>query len=188
MTRDLSNQSTPLRNLIARFLSVYVIRGKFQKGLFVGNRLPIVVFGRVSHAAIEIRISAFWVKSDRFIKIGRRGVRTTPILIGDPPIIVGIGVLWDRTTAQLRKELDIRPRNNPRDHFGKYALIYTRLVEEVSTDRLKDLEAVPMSVAMEIVWRTATLFKGQAKELSEDMGYDLVTEKPLLASGKRRKS
>ena len=37
--------------------------------------------------------------------------------------------LWARTTAQLRTELEITPKQNPRDHFGKYALIYTRLAE-----------------------------------------------------------
>jgi hypothetical protein len=37
--------------------------------------------------------------------------------------------LWQRTTAQLRGELKIDQKANPRDHFGKYALIYTKLAE-----------------------------------------------------------
>lgn len=94
--------------------------------------------------------------------------------------------LWDRTTAQLRQELGINKRENPRDHFGKYALIYTRLAEEVSTERLENLETVPMSVAMEIVWQVTTLFRGQAQDLSKALGYDLVTEKPLLSEGRRK--
>jgi hypothetical protein len=36
---------------------------------------------------------------------------------------------------------------------------------------------------MEIIWRVARLFHKQAKELSAALGYDLVTEKPLLGSG-----
>jgi TorA maturation chaperone TorD len=44
--------------------------------------------------------------------------------------------LWDRTTAQLRTALDIDRKANPRDHFGIYALIYTRLAEEVATEKL----------------------------------------------------
>ncbi len=92
--------------------------------------------------------------------------------------------LWERTTTQLRKALGINPRANPRDHFGKYALIYTRLAEEVSTERLKNVETVPMSVAMEIIWKVATLFHTQAQALSEALGYDLVTEKPLLPEGR----
>ena len=31
--------------------------------------------------------------------------------------------LWQRTTAQLRGELKIDRKANPRDHFGEYALI-----------------------------------------------------------------
>jgi len=88
--------------------------------------------------------------------------------------------LWERTTNQLRQVLDITPKQNPRDHFGKYALIYTRLAEELSTERLHNAETVTLKTAMDIVWDAAKLFHKQAKELAEAVGYDLVTEKPLL--------
>lgn len=88
--------------------------------------------------------------------------------------------LWNRTTAQLRAELEITPKQNPRDHFGKYALMYTRMAEELSTDRLNNAETVTLRTAMDIVWEAAKLFHKQAKELAEAVGYDLVTEKPLL--------
>lgn len=88
--------------------------------------------------------------------------------------------LWDRTTADLRNELNITKKQNPRDHFGKYALIYTRLAEELATERLDDADTVTLKMAMEIVWEVAKLFYKQAKELSEAIGYDLVTERPLL--------
>lgn len=88
--------------------------------------------------------------------------------------------LWKRTTAQLRAELDITPKQNPRDHFGKYALMYTRMAEELSADRLNDAETVTLKAAMDIVWDAAKLFHNQAKELADSVGYDLVTEKPLL--------
>lgn len=93
--------------------------------------------------------------------------------------------LWNRTTAQLRGELKINKKANPRDSFGKYALIYTRLAEGVATEKLERVEVVPMSVAMEIVWAVAKLIGGQARELSESLGYDLITEKPNLPSGKK---
>jgi hypothetical protein len=95
--------------------------------------------------------------------------------------------LWDRTTSQLRKDLGITIKQNPRDHFGKYALIYTRLAEELSTERLEGMDTVSMNVASEIVWEVAKLFNKQAKELSEAVGYDLVTEKPLLGKDSRTK-
>jgi hypothetical protein len=88
--------------------------------------------------------------------------------------------LWDRTAAQLRAALQITPKQNPRDHFGKYALMYTRLAEELSTDRLNNSETVTLRAAMDIVWDAAKLFHKQAKELADAVGYDLVTERPLL--------
>ncbi len=88
--------------------------------------------------------------------------------------------LWERTTAQLRTDLEITPKQNPRDYFGKYALIYTRMAEELSTDRLNNAETVTLRMAMDIVWDAAKLFHKQAKELADVIGYDLVTEKPLL--------
>lgn len=95
--------------------------------------------------------------------------------------------LWDRTTAQLRGDLEINNKANPRDHFGKYALIYTRLAEEVATEKLGQAETVPMAVAMEIVWAVAKMIGKQAREVSESLGYDLVTERPLL-SDRHKKS
>ena len=88
--------------------------------------------------------------------------------------------LWNRTTVKLRSDLEITPKQNPRDHFGKYALMYTRLAEELSTDRLNNAEIVTLHTAMDIVWEAAKLFQKQAKELADAIGYDLVTEKPLL--------
>lgn len=94
--------------------------------------------------------------------------------------------LWDRTTAQLRADLNITPKQNPRDHFGKYALMYTRLAEELSTDRLNNAETVTLHMAMDIVWDAAKLFHKQARELAEAIGQDLVTEKPLLPKKTKR--
>jgi len=88
--------------------------------------------------------------------------------------------LWRRTTAQLRGELKITKNENLRDHFGKYALIYTSLAEQLATDKLGEVETVAESVASEIVWSVAKLISVQAKATSEALGYDLVTEKPLL--------
>lgn len=92
--------------------------------------------------------------------------------------------LWNRTTAQLRSDLEITQKENPRDHFGKYALIYTRLAEELASERLNESETVTLTIAMNIVWEVARLFYKQAKELSDTVGYDLVTEKPLLPKKK----
>ncbi len=92
--------------------------------------------------------------------------------------------LWDRTTAQLRGDLKIDTKTNPRDHFGKYALIYTRLAEELAAEKLGQAETVAVTIGMEIVWAVAKMIGKQAKEVSKTLGYDLVTEKPLLSKGR----
>jgi hypothetical protein len=88
--------------------------------------------------------------------------------------------LWERTTAQLKSDLQIAPRQNPRDHFGEYALIYTRLSEKLATERLNNAETVSEEIAMNIVWEVAQMIHEQAQATSKMLGYDLVTEKPLL--------
>jgi hypothetical protein len=88
--------------------------------------------------------------------------------------------LWERTTAQLRHELDIQPKQNPRDHFGEYALIYTRICEKLVAERLHNAETLSMKTATTIVWEVAQLIHEQAQATSTMLGYDLVTEKPLL--------
>lgn len=71
--------------------------------------------------------------------------------------------MWDRTTAELRGDLGIDKKENPRDHFGEYALIYTRLAEKLATDKLDENEPVHIQVAMDIVMRVARMIGRQAK-------------------------
>lgn len=91
--------------------------------------------------------------------------------------------LWDRTTAQLRSDLEISKHENPRNHFGEYALVYTRLAEMYAITRLGDAEIVSVDVAMSIVYESAKLIKPQALATAQALGVDLVTGKPLLTSG-----
>ncbi len=155
------------------------------------------LFRSLDRAAEQYRIAG---KSDSWITARVEGIVSRKefvealreAVLDAPDALYGMGTdklyhgLWERTTAQLRKDLSINKRANPRDHFGKYALIYTRLAEEVSTERLKNVETVALSVAMEIIWQVANLFHTQAKALSEALGYDLVTEKPLLPAPERK--
>lgn len=91
--------------------------------------------------------------------------------------------LWERTTRQLRGELGLLPSQNVRDHMGKYALHYTRLVEMLVADKLKAAESVTVRQAMEVVWEVARLIHEQAQQTAALLGRDLVTEKPLLGKG-----
>jgi hypothetical protein len=137
-----------------------------------------------SESWIEARIQGI-VTRKAFVEALRLAVLNAPPTIYMEATEKLYKGLWERTTAQLRGDLKIAAKANPRDSFGKYALIYTRLAEELSTEKLGQAETVPMSIAMEIVWAVAKMIGKQAREVSESLGYDLVTEKPLLP-GKAR--
>ena len=138
-----------------------------------------------SESWIEARVQGIVTRKE-FVAALKEAVLNAPTTIYVEATETLYKGLWDRTTAQLRGELKIDKKANPRDHFGKYALIYTRIAEEVSTEKLGRAETVPMTVAMEIVWEVAKMIGKQAREVSESLGYDLVTEKPLLAKGRKR--
>ena len=149
------------------------------------------LFRSLDRASEKYRLQG---KSDTWITVRVEGIVTrkrfvealTAAVLNAPPNMYAQSTdrmykgLWDRTTAELRSDLNISHKENPRDHFGKYALAYTRLAEELATERLNNVDSVTMSVAMEIIWKVAKLFSKQVKELSEEVGYDLVTERPLL--------
>jgi hypothetical protein len=138
-----------------------------------------------SESWIEARVQGI-VTRKQFVEALRVAVlQAPPTLYVDATENLYTG-LWRRTTAQLRGELKIDQKTNPRDHFGKYALIYTKLAEDLATEKLSRVESVPMAIAMEIVWEVAKMIGRQAKEVSESLGYDLVTEKPLLRSKNRK--
>jgi len=138
-----------------------------------------------SESWIEARIQGIVTRKD-FVAALKAAVLNSPPTIYVEATEKLYRGLWQRTTAQLRGELRIDNKANPRDHFGKYALIYTRIAEEVATEKLGQADTVPMPVAMEIVWEVAKMIGRQAEELSESLGYDLVTEKPLLPKSKTR--
>jgi len=135
---------------------------------------------------IEVRVQGI-VTRKQFVEALVKAVLNAPSTIfGDATEKLYKG-LWERTTAQLRGDLQITPKDNPRDHFGKYALTYTQLAESLAKDRLGDAEIVDLSTALSIVYDVAKVIGQQAKQVSEMLGYDLVTEKPLLPGSTRKK-
>jgi len=128
---------------------------------------------------IEARVQGIVTRKDFVEALVKAVLNAPPTIFRDATEKLYRG-LWERTTAQLRGDLQITEKDNPRDHFGKYALIYTRLAEDVATEKLGTAETVMMSAALDIVWSVAKLIGRQAKELSHTLGYDLMTEKPLL--------
>ncbi len=90
--------------------------------------------------------------------------------------------LWRLTSAELRKELGVKPKESIRDYFGEMALTYTRIAEHVATEKLKDVEFVTQETAMDIVYQCAKLIYPQAQATAQILGIDLITGKKLLVS------
>src|SRR5258708_1541289 len=116
-----------------------------------------------SNSWIEARVPGI-VTRKQFVEALVYAVRDAPSTIFVEATEKLYKGLWDRTTAQLRGDLKINSKENPRDHFGKYALIYTRIAEELATEKLETAETVAMSIAMEIVWEVAKMIGRQARE------------------------
>lgn len=88
--------------------------------------------------------------------------------------------LWQRTSKQLRGELNLAPRQNIRDAMSSIALIYTSIAEQAAAHRLGDMNEVPETVAMEIIYEVAKIISRQAKETAAYLGVDSFTGQPLL--------
>lgn len=128
---------------------------------------------------IEARVEGI-VTRKKFVEALKTAVLNAPALLYAQATDKLYKGLWDRTTAELRGELGIDKKENPRDYFGEYALIYTRLAERLATDKLGEVESVRVEIAVDIVWTVAIHISKQAKATSQILGYDLVTEQPLL--------
>jgi DNA-damage-inducible protein D len=134
-----------------------------------------------SDSWIEARIKGIVTRKE-FVEALKNAVVDAPTTMYSQPTEHLYKGLWERTTAQLRHDLEIQPKQNPRDHFGEYALIYTRICEKLVAERLNNAETVSMETARTIVWEVARLIHEQVQATSKMLGYDLVTEKPLLES------
>jgi len=134
---------------------------------------------------IKTRVEGI-ITRNQFVEALKQAVLNAPSTIYAESTEKIYNGLWNRTTAQLRGELNISPKANLRDHFGKYALIYTSLAEQIAKDKLGEAQTVSVEIAMNIVWGVAKLISIQAAATSEALGYDLVTEKPLLSKSASR--
>jgi hypothetical protein len=134
--------------------------------------------GRVD-SWIEARIQGIVTRKQFVDALKAAVIDAVPTMYAQATEKVYVG-LWKRTTAQLRGELKLNEKQNPRDHFGKYALVYTRLAEDLAADKLGQADTVRLFQAIDIIWTVAKLIGEQARATSNLLGMDLVTEKPLL--------
>lgn len=88
--------------------------------------------------------------------------------------------LWQRTTRQLKGELNLNSKQNVRDAMSSIALAYTSIAEMASARKLGEAQEVPETVAMEIIYEIAKLISQQAKQTAALLGVDPFTGQPLL--------
>jgi hypothetical protein len=90
--------------------------------------------------------------------------------------------LWGRTAAHLKRELALPKRSSLRDHQTIYALHFQGLAEEASADKLGERQSLSWQEAREIIKLVAAMIGRYTKEMSEFLGRDLATGRPLLPS------
>jgi hypothetical protein len=91
--------------------------------------------------------------------------------------------LWGRSTATLKKQLQLTKNDSLRDNQPMLALHYQGIVEEVCALKLEKREEVTWEEARDIIQTIAKLIGRQAQETSEILEMDIATGKRLLANG-----
>ncbi|MBX3084153.1 MAG: hypothetical protein KF716_21135 [Anaerolineae bacterium] len=91
--------------------------------------------------------------------------------------------LWRRTSAELKKEMELSARANLRDNQPFLALTYQGLAEEVAAQKLADRDRLSWYEALLIIRQVANLIGVQAAATSQFLKVDIATGKPLLTEG-----
>jgi len=137
-----------------------------------------LLWGRAAEARLRGMITR-----KLFVEALKAAVSNAPVSLYAEATDVLYRGLWERTAVELRRDLNLNQRQNPRDAFRKFGLIYTELAEMIATNKLDKLEIVTMAMAMDIVWEVTRLIHTQAQATAHALGMDLVTEKRLLSGG-----
>lgn len=128
---------------------------------------------------IEARVRGIWARNE-FTKALQDSIQACPSYIFASATEAVHLHLLERTTKQLRGDLRINQHQNPRDHMGKFALLYLGLTEGIIAEKLQDMDMVTETVGIEIIRSVASMIHTQYQQTQNALGYDLVTEKKLL--------
>jgi hypothetical protein len=174
--------NTGIRNKVLDYLAkagVKLDEYRINPGQAVDDAIGQYVADGKTDSWAEARVQGI-VTRKRFTDALKAAVMDAPVnlyAVGTEKVYQG---LWQRTTAQLRGELNLTPKQNPRDSMSEYALVYTRLAEMLATDKLENAETVAMTVASEIIYSAATMIREQALQTATFLGVDAFTGKKLL--------
>jgi hypothetical protein len=135
-----------------------------------------------SDAWIQMRVESK-IKRDTFVKalghaiaevLNRRhyAIATNDIYTG----------LWQRTAAKLKQELLVSKNGSLRDRQPTMALYFQGIAEEACADKLDQRQELSWNEARDIIKTVSSMVGRYAKEMSEYLGKDLATGRPLLPS------
>jgi len=169
--------NTGIRNKVLDYLAkagVKLDEYRIDPELAVNDAMGQYITDGKSDSWAEARVQGI-VTRKRFTDALKAAVMDAPAnlyAVGTENVYKG---LWQRTTARLRGELNLTPKQNVRDSMSEYALVYTRLAEMLATDQIQNAETVSMTVASDIIYRAAGLIRQQAIQTAEFLGIDLFT-------------
>lgn len=92
--------------------------------------------------------------------------------------------LWKRTSAHLKKELNVPKNASLRDHQPRLALHYQGIAEEVAAQKLGDRAELTWNEARYIIKTVAAFIGEQAQATSQLLQMDIATGKPLLPNAR----
>jgi hypothetical protein len=135
-----------------------------------------------SDAWIQMRVESK-MKRDTFVRalgqaiaevLNRRhyAIATNDIYLG----------LRQRTAAKLKQELLVSKNGSLRDRQPTMALYFQGIAEEASADKLGQRQELSWVEARDIIKTVSSMVGRYAKEMSEYLGKDLATGRPLLPS------
>ena len=140
--------------------------------------------------ALKAGKSSAWVNA-REMGVMTRNELTTLLVkvcpgmnIGDATNTVYRGTLG-QDAKSLRQTLGIGPKQNPRDHMGELALIYTMAAEAAVRAYLGSYagdDILPSDVVRNVISTFALQTGKQASEMAALIGVDLVTGRQLIAA------
>lgn len=113
--------------------------------------------------------------ADQFAEALTFAISSTPVDLYDKTVDEIYQGLWERTTEQLRVDLNAPSRYEIPNHMNDFALIYTRLAGMFARDLLKKYDVVDLELGMQVVRYAAEFVHKQANQTSQALGLDLIT-------------
>ena len=92
--------------------------------------------------------------------------------------------LWNRSTAALKAQMNLKKSDSLRDHQSDIAIAYEVLAERISAFELNQRTDLTYDEAAKIVRTNSESVGEHAETTGRRLGIDVATGNPLLTDGK----